>query len=396
MSTTTGTPLSRWLAEHHDELIAFRRHLHAHPEPSGEEHETTAFIAERLEVAGLQPRTLTSGTGLICDVGTGDGPTVALRADIDALEMNDEKDVHYRSQNDGVAHACGHDVHTTAVLGVGLYLAAHADQLTGRVRLLFQPAEERVPGGALDVIDDGGIDGVDSIFGVHCDPKLDVGRIGLRVGAITSAADRASIRLYGPGGHTARPELTVNMVDLAARVVAYLPDQVQRALDNPGPVKVVFGSIHSGDAANVIPTAARLSASVRTPSIETWEALPEAFGRAVDMLMAESNARYEVEYTHGVPPVVNDPELTETVRRAAEAELPADSIEEAVHSWGGDDFSWYLRRIPGSFIRIGTHDPSSPDHHDLHVGHFDVDERAIAVAVRTMWAATTTRLAEIG
>ena len=396
MTATSRAPLSQWLVDHHDELVAFRRHLHAHPEPSGLEYETTAFVAERLEVAGLAPRVLASGTGLICDIGDGDGPTIALRADIDALEMHDEKDVHYRSQVDGVAHACGHDVHTTAVLGAGLYLAADAAALPGRVRLIFQPAEERVPGGALDVIDDAGIDGVDSIFGVHCDPKLDVGCVGLRAGAITSAADRAVITLRGPGGHTARPELTVNMVDLAARVVAYLPDQVERALDRPSEIKVVFGSIHSGDASNVIPTNARMGVSVRTPSMETWKRLPEAFAQAVDLLLAESDAHYEVDYTHGIPPVINDAEMTETVRRAARAELGESAVTEAVHSWGGDDFAWYLERIPGSYIRVGTHDPSG-DHerHDLHVGHFDVDERAIPVAVRTLASVAETRLGDL-
>ena len=186
MTDSPRAPLAKWLADHEDELVAFRRHLHAHPEPSGQEYETTKYLAERLEVAGLRPRTLASGTGLVCDIGD-EGPLVALRADIDALEMADEKKVHYRSQVDGVAHACGHDVHSTAVLGAGLYLAANPEARPGRVRLIFQPAEERVPGGALDVIDDAGLDGVDSIFGVHCDPKLDVGCVGLRTGPITSA-----------------------------------------------------------------------------------------------------------------------------------------------------------------------------------------------------------------
>lgn len=396
MTASARGALPQWLADHEDELVAFRRHLHAHPEPSGSEVETTASIVERLEVAGLAPRTLASGTGVVCDVGTGDGAVVALRGDIDALEMQDEKDVHYRSQFEGVAHACGHDVHTTAVLGAGLYLAANVADLPGRVRLIFQPAEERVPGGALDVIDDAGLEGVDSIFGVHCDPKLDVGCVGLRSGPITSAADKATIDLWGPGGHTARPELTVNMIDLAARVVAYLPDQVERALDRPSEVKVVFGSIHSGEAPNVIPTRARLGASIRTPSMETWQLLPDAFRQAVDLLLAESDASYDVDYTHGVPPVINDADMTETARRAVVAELGPNAVTEAVHSWGGDDFAWYLRQIPGSYIRVGTHDPDGRhERHDLHVGHFDVDERAIAIAVRTLASVARTRLVEL-
>jgi len=396
MNNVLGPRLRLWLSGHEEELVAFRRHLHAHPEPSGEEHETTDFIRERLEVAGLEPRVLASGTGLICDFGTGDGPLVALRGDIDALAMDDEKDVHYRSQVPGVAHACGHDVHTTVVLGAGIYLSHLLNELPGRIRLIFQPAEERVPGGALDVIADGGLDGVDAIFGVHCDPKLDVGNIGLRAGAITSAADMAKVTLIGPGGHTARPEQTVNLVDLAARVAIELPDRVRDELDGLGPIKVVFGALHAGDAPNVIPTHAVLKTSIRTPSVETWEALPAAFERAVQKLLAETGATGECEYVHGVPPVVNDEEATESVRRAALDELEGHHITEAIQSWGGDDFAWYLRETPGSYVRLGTHNPNgnhSP--HDLHVGHFDVDEGAIPIGIRLLTAAAYNRLREL-
>lgn len=396
MNNVLGPRLRLWLSSHEEELVAFRRHLHAHPEPSGEEHETTDFIRERLEVAGLEPRILESGTGLICEMGEGDGPLIALRGDIDALTMDDEKDVHYRSQTPGVAHACGHDVHTTVVLGAGIYLSHLMNELPGRVRLIFQPAEERVPGGALDVIDAGGLDGVDTILGVHCDPKLDVGNIGLRSGAITSAADMARIVLSGPGGHTARPEETVNMVDLAARLAIELPDAVRAQLGELGPIKVVFGSLRSGEAANVIPTHAELKVSIRTPSVATWEKLPEAFPRAVQALTADTGAECECQYVHGVPPVVNDAEVTEMVRRAALDELEGHGITDAIQSWGGDDFAWYLREVPGSYVRLGTHNPDG-DHspHDLHVGHFDVDERAIPIGIRLLTAAVYTRLQEL-
>ena len=396
MITVLGPRLRFRLNSHEEELVAFRRHLHSHPERSGEEHETTAFIRERLEVAGLETRVLASGTGLICDFGHGDGPIVALRGDIDALAMADEKDVHYRSLVPGVAHACGHDVHTTVVLGAGIYLSHLNDELPGRIRLIFQPAEERVPGGALDVIDDDGLVDVDTILGVHCDPKLDVGSIGLRSGAITSAADMAMITLSGPGGHTARPELTVNMVDLAARITIELPDMVRAELGGLGPIKVVFGSSHSGDAPNVIPTHAVLGASVRTPSIDAWNALPRAFRRALDTLIGSSGATYECDYTHGVPPVVNSEETTELVRRAATEELGAARITDAIQSWGGDDFAWFLQQVPGTYVRLGTHDPDGThDRHDLHVGHFDVDERAIPVGIRLLVAAAYHRLHEL-
>jgi amidohydrolase len=386
-------PVDAWLDEHGDGLVAVRRNLHAHPELSGQEHATTELIAERLEVAGLDGRRLTSGTGLICDLDGrhGRGPLLVLRADIDALGMDDEKDVPYRSQVPGVSHACGHDVHTAIVLGVALFFARHPEQVPGRLRFVFQPAEERVPGGALDVLADGGLIGADAIVGFHCDPKLDVGSIGLLAGPISSAADMARIVLTGPGGHTARPEQTVDMVDVAARVVRELPVRVNRAVgatDGNELVRLVFGAIHAGDAANVIPAHCELRASVRTPSLPVWERLREVVPGELSAMLLGTGAEFELQYTHGVPPVVNHDDVTEIVRRAASAELGAAAVTPAVQSWGGDDFAWYTREVPGTYIRLGVHDPAwQGPRLDLHAGRFDADERAIAVGVRLAVAA---------
>ena len=327
----------------------------------------------------------------------GDGPIVALRGDIDALAMADEKDVHYRSlvswrcprlRPRRAHHGWSSEPASTSRISTTSFPAAF-------VSYSSQPRNVS-PGGALDVIDDDGLVDVDTILGVHCDPKLDVGSIGLRSGAITSAADMAMITLSGPGGHTARPELTVNMVDLAARITIELPDMVRAELGGLGPIKVVFGSSHSGDAPNVIPTHAVLGASVRTPSIDAWNALPRAFRRALDTLIGSSGATYECDYTHGVPPVVNSEETTELVRRAATEELGAARITDAIQSWGGDDFAWFLQQVPGTYVRLGTHDPDGThDRHDLHVGHFDVDERAIPVGIRLLVAAAYHRLHEL-
>ena len=384
-------PLQRWLAEHSDDLIAVRRRLHAHPELSGEEHDTTELLAERLRVAGLEPRMLASGTGLLCDIGSsGNGPSrLAFRADLDALAMDDQKDVHYRSQVPGVAHACGHDVHTTVMLGAALYFASHAGELPGPVRFVFQPSEERVPGGALETIADGALDDVAAIVGVHCDPKLDTGSFGIGSGAVSSAADMAAITLTGPGGHTSRPELTVDMISLAARLVRELPERVAAQLADPTAVKVVFGMLRAGDAANVIPARCVIRASVRTPSETVWEQLPDIFDRAMRETIDGTGAGYELDYTHGVPPVVNDAGFTGLVLDAARAELGTDAIRPAVQSWGGDDFAWYLRERPGSYVRMGVHDPTSGTPRlDLHSGSFDVDEAAIGFAVRLMVATT--------
>jgi amidohydrolase len=392
--TSTGsTSLDRWLGEHGEGLIALRRTMHAHPELSGEEHATTELVAERLELAGLMPRRLAVGTGLVCDIEPPEGAgreRIALRADLDALAMDDEKSVPYASQSPGVAHACGHDVHTAVVLGTALYFAHHLDELPGPLRLVFQPAEERVPGGALDVLGDGGLDAVGAIVGLHCEPKLDVGTIGLRPGAISSAADMAVITLAGPGGHTARPELTVDLVALASRVVTELPARVASRLDDSGiqdgdAVKVVFGAIHAGDAANVIPTHCELKASIRTPSLPVWELLPRVVDEEIHAIVDGAGASVLLDYTHGVPPVVNDATVTDTVRRAATTVVGEASTVTVEQSWGGDDFAWFTREVAGTYVRLGVRDPAGPTL-DLHAGHFDVDEQAIAIGVRLLVA----------
>ena len=214
--------LDEFLAAREDELIAFRRDLHAHPELGYHEHRTTSRVALRLAAAGLRPVILPKGTGLIVDIGdeSAGSSLVALRADLDALPINDEKNVPYRSIVPNTCHACGHDVHTSVLLGAGLFLAgqAAAKTLPGRVRLIFQPAEE-VPGGALDVMAAGGIASVDRIFAVHCDPRLEVGKVGTRTGPITAACDKIRVRVTGPGGHTARPHLTADLVYALGKIV---------------------------------------------------------------------------------------------------------------------------------------------------------------------------------
>lgn len=386
----TPTSLDAWLDAHGQGLIALRRNVHAHPELSGDEHATTELVEERLMLAGLAPRRLAVGTGLVCDLvppGDADGRApIVLRADLDALAMPDEKDVSYASQHPGVSHACGHDVHTTVVLGAALYFAHHREELPGPVRVLFQPAEERVPGGALDAIADGAIDGAAAIVGLHCEPKLDVGTIGVRPGPISSAADMAVITITGQGGHTARPELTVDLVDVAARVVNELPGRVARRLDDPGEVKIVFGAIRAGDAANVIPTHGVLKASIRTPSLVVWEHLPRLVAEEVEAVVAGTGAGVGVDYTHGVPPVVNDAAVTARVEAAARAVV--DTVVEVEQSWGGDDFAWFTRQIPGTYARLGVRTPGGPTL-DLHAGHFDIDERAIEIGVRLLVASVS-------
>ncbi|MET9832748.1 M20 family metallopeptidase [Streptomyces sp. NPDC006385] len=374
------------------ELVEFRRDLHMHPELGNQEFRTTAAIKARLEKAGLQPRVLTSGTGLVCDIGEWDGerPILALRADIDALPIPDTKsECPYRSTVPDRAHACGHDVHTTVVLGAGLVLAdlLRRGQLSRPVRLVFQPAEEVLPGGAADAIECGVLEGVGRILAVHCDPKVDAGKVGLRHGPITSACDRLEIALDGPGGHTARPHLTTDLVTAVARVVTDVPAIVARRTDARSGLSVTWGRIESGHAPNVIPQHAELSGTVRCLDLDTWRQAPDLVVAAIDEIANLHRAKSEINYVRGVPPVVNDPSAADLLRDAMIARRGAESVDGTEQSLGGEDFSWYLEHVPGAMARLGVRTPGDRIGRDLHQGDFDVDESAIKVGVELFTAA---------
>ena len=383
----SGSPLAdAWLRHNEDELIAVRRDVHAHPELGREEHRTTSLLSERLAAAGLSPKTLSSGTGLVCDIGPDTGPVVALRADIDALPLDDEKLVPYRSTVPGVCHACGHDVHTAAVLGAGLALAEAADRLDGKVRLIFQPAEELMPGGALDVLADGWLDGVSSVFGLHCDPALEVGRVGLKSGPITAAADVLQVRLTGPGGHTSRPHNTVDLIHVLSTVATGLPDALGRLVDPRAGLCLVWGHVSAGIAHNAIPHTGVLKGTLRVLDKSAWRGAPAMVQRVVDGLVAPFGAHAEVTYERGVPPVVNEPSATALMAAAVRSALGSGSAVPTLQSLGGEDFAWYLDHVPGSMARLGVKPPGQERPHDLHQGAFDVDEAALPVAVRVLVA----------
>ena len=372
------------------ELIAFRRDLHRHPELGRQEYRTTGLLRDRLVAAGLAPRVLPGGTGMTVDIvppGTPAGtPLLAFRADIDALPIEDAKTAApYRSTVPGRAHACGHDVHTSIVLGTALVLAAaaRAGELEQPVRLIFQPAEEVMPGGALDVVKAGGMDGVGRIFAVHCDPRVDVGRIGLKVGAITSACDRLVLHLDGPGGHTARPHLTTDLVTAIARMAADLPALFARRMDPRWGVSLVWGRIASGSAANVIPQHAELEGTVRCLELLGWREAPDLLHELIAKMAETDRAKWTLDYHRGVPPVVNEAGSIDQLEAAMTARFGAAGqvVEDTEQSLGGEDFSWYLEHAPGALARLGVRTPGDPAVRDLHQGRFDVDERAIGIGV---------------
>ncbi|MGZ4590307.1 MAG: amidohydrolase [Actinomycetes bacterium] len=370
-----------------DELVALRRDIHAHPELSWQETRTTALVAARLTAAGLAPRVLPGGTGVLCDVGEADG-VVALRADIDALPLLDRKDVPYASTVEGVCHACGHDVHTAAVLGAGLVLAdlAREGRLPGRVRLIFQPAEESPRSGARAVIEAGGLAGVRRVFALHCDPRTSVGQLGLRKGAITASADQIRVRLSGRGGHTARPHLTGDLVFALAKVATELPAALSRRVDPRASLSVVWGRIEAGRVANAIPQEGELEGTLRCLDRDAWESAAELVEDLVRAIVAPYEVRAEVTYARNVPPVENEAVSVDLLQAAVTATEGSEAVTTTERSLGGEDFSWYLDHVPGALARLGVRPPQAAIDLDLHQGLFDVDERAISVGARVLVA----------
>jgi amidohydrolase len=372
------------------ELIEFRRDLHAHPELSWAEERTSAVIAKRLDEAGLTPRALPRN-GLVVDIGSGPGPLIALRADLDALPVDDRTTDPWSSTVAGVAHACGHDVHASGLLGAGLALAAIEDQLPGRVRLIFQPAEEIMPGGALMSIEAGAVDGVARIFGLHADPGLDVGTVGLREGPLTGAADSLDVLLSGKGGHTSRPHLTEDLTFALGKLVTELPAVLSRRLDPRAGVSVVWGMVRAGSALNVIPATGRAGGTVRMLDSVAWADAEELIRDTIDQIVEPYGVRPTVTYVRGVPPVVNEHRSTVLLGQAVETVLGEAGHVSTSQSLGGEDFAWYLESVPGAMARLGTRTPGGPTY-DLHQGDLRVDERAISVGASVLAAAALTSM----
>ena len=371
--------VDRWIRDHSEELIAWRRHLHANPELARHEYATTEFVATRLAAAGLEPRLLPGGTGLTCDLGPTDRPRIALRADMDALPMQELTGATYGSTVAGVSHACGHDAHTTILLATGLALA-EVDELPVGVRLIFQPAEEVMPGGALDVVAAGRLEGVSRIFAVHCDPRLEAGKVGVRVGAITSAADTVEVILDSPGGHTSRPHLTTDLIYAMGTVITGLPGLLSRRIDPRTGTGLVWGAVQAGQAPNAIPRTGMMTGTVRTGDHETWSLLEPLVREVVHGLLAPTGVRYQLDYRRGVPPVVND-EVSTRMFEDAIRSLGPDALSDTPQSGGGEDFSWYLEEVPGAMARLGVWSGRG-EQLDIHQPTFDLDERALAVGVR--------------
>ena len=375
-----------------DELVDLRRDLHAHPELAWEEERTTSLVAKRLDEAGVRVQLLPR-SGLIADLGPEEGPVVALRTDLDALPVDDRSGEPWASTVPGIAHACGHDVHTAALVGAGIALAEleQAGELSGRVRLLFQPAEEIMPGGALELIAGGALEDVVHVFGLHCDPTVDVGEVGLREGPITGAADALTIRLTGRGGHTSRPHLTEDLTYAVGKLVTDLPGALSRRLDPRAGASLVWGMVRAGSAKNVIPAHGEVAGTLRMLDAVAWADAEDLVRELIDQILAPYGVGAQVSYVRGVPPVVNETVSTALLAGAVSGVLGPTGLVSTPQSLGGEDFAWYVESVPGAMGRLGTRTPGGHTY-DLHQGDLVVDERAIGVGAKVLAAVALTTL----
>ncbi|MFC7406463.1 amidohydrolase [Georgenia alba] len=388
----TDSPLARRVnvavADLEDQLIELRRHVHAHPEPAWAEIGTTAHVRTTLQEAGLQPRPL-GATGLVVDIGadqrTAGRRRVRLRADLDALPLTETSGLPFASTREGYCHACGHDVHTAALVGAALTLKRldDAGDLPGGIRCIFQPAEEVQPGGASDAIDKGVLDGVEAIYALHCDPKVEVGRVGSRIGPITAASDHVTVTVSAEGGHTSRPHLTGDVVFALGQLATALPAVLGRRTDPRSGVNLTWGAVHAGNAANAIPTTGSITGTVRTLDAQEWRRVGRIVEEAARHVAAPYGVEVDVRYVRGIPPVVNTEREVRVADAAAKDVIGPEAVELTEQSLGGEDFAWYLTHVPGALIRLGTRTPGGPAF-DLHRGDIVFDERAIGVGARLL------------
>ena len=374
-------------------LVADRRHLHEHPELGMQEHETARFVADRLRQLGLEDiRTGLANTGVTAlirgtsSAGPGAGKVVMLRADMDALPIEEETDVEYRSQNPGVMHACGHDAHTTILLGVARILMGRRGEFAGTVKVLFQPCEEQPPGGARFMIEQGALDDppVDAAFGLHVAPDTPVGQVKVLAGPVSAASDTFLVEIQGRGGHGAYPQRTVDPVVVGARIISTLQALVSRETDPLEQAVITVGSLHAGEADNVVPDTSVLSGTVRTFSEATRTDFARRIPAVVTGVAEAMRATATIDYQPGYPSMVNDAAMVELVRRAATEVLGAENVLPGTPMMGVEDMAYYLQRVPGAFFNIGVGNEARGITAGVHHPRFDLDEASLAVGVEVM------------
>ncbi|MBY0121839.1 M20 family metallopeptidase [Bacillus sp. S/N-304-OC-R1] len=381
------------LDQAYDEMVEIRRYLHQNPELSFQEENTPKYIAEYHEKLGHEVRTGVGGRGVVATLRGGKpGQTVALRADFDALPIHEETDVPFKSKVDGVMHACGHDSHTATLLVLAKVLNSMKDEIEGNVVFIHQHAEEVLPGGAIAMIEDGCLDGVDVIFGQHIWSLNPVGTIEYRQGPVMAASDFFNVKIQGRGGHGSQPHKTKDSVVIGAQLVGNIQQIVSRRVDPLDSAVISIGSFEAKNAPNVIADSATLSGTVRTFKEETREFIIEEIERIIKGTCLTGNVDYVYNYQKGYPAVVNPQEEMEFVAEIAKGVPGVTSVEECVPHMGGEDFAYYLQKVKGAFFFTGGQNPEWKETYPHHHPKFDIDEKGMLIAAKTLGAATLTYL----
>lgn len=377
------------LEELYPEMVEIRRYFHQYPELSFHEVRTPEKIAEYLTNLGIEVRTGVGGRGVVGYIrGQKPGKTVALRADFDALPIQDEKNVAYKSTVPGVMHACGHDAHTTILLHVANVLSSMKETLSGTVVLIHQFAEELTPGGAKPMIEDGCLDGVDAIFGTHIWSTIPVGQIGYRAGPIMAAADRFEIDIIGHGGHGAAPHETVDPIMIGTSVVQQFQQIISRRIDPVKPAVLTVASFNAGDAFNVIPNKAKITGTVRTFETSVQEEIINQIEKIISTTCEQAGATYTFHYAKGYPAVVNTTAETELLKKSAEKIVGEQQTFEIAPQMTGEDFAYYLQHVPGTFFFTGAGNTETGIIYPHHHAKFDLDESCMLIAAKVLLATT--------
>jgi amidohydrolase len=374
-----------------EEVISFRRHLHANPELSYQEFKTAKFVGDQLKSFGLAPRELAT-TGLVVEVKgrNPDKKSIALRADMDALPIHEENKAPYKSKVAGVMHACGHDVHTSSLLGTAKILSSIKDNFEGTVRLIFQPGEEKNPGGASYMIRDGALKDPQpvSIIGQHVFPLLPVGKIGFREGMYMASCDELYLKVIGKGGHGAAPDLAIDPIVIASHIIIALQQVISRNASPKQPTVLTFGRIIGEGATNIIPNEVNIAGTFRAMNEEWRESALMKIKKMAESIAEGMGGRCEVEISRGYPYLQNNPELTRKIRAAAEAYVGPQNVVDIDITLAAEDFAYYSQVIPASFYRLGTRNEAKGITSYVHTPTFDIDEDALKIGPGLMaWMA---------
>jgi len=384
--------------EINERVIAIRHDLHAHPELSGQEEHTKYLVKGILEASGYKIKESDKHFGLIADLVVDENAkTVAIRADMDALPIEEQTGKPYASREKGIMHACGHDSHTAIALGTAIAMAAHKDELPGNIRFIFQPSEESKEGGSVEMIEDGALEDVSGIFGLHAYPYLNSGEIGYKYGVMMASADVFSIEIFGKSAHGARPHEGVDAILVTSMIVNSLNHIVSRMIDPLHPAVISLGTIEGGKASNIICDHVLLKGTVRTINEEIRNNIPQMMESSIEGISKSMGAKYKFDYEFGQPELINHEEMVDIIVEEAENIIGKEHCVDLVDPvMGGEDFSEYLKIIPGAFFRLGTCDEEKQTCVSQHNSRFDVDDDALAVGMKIMGASALQFLTQKG